>query len=816
MTKKLSTTAISVLLLVSALFAVVLLAPPANKAFAGTKGTALTQSLFDGAGEYTISKGGDYYLSENITGHLKVFGTGNVKVKLDLNGCTLTGADNSSTISSSGNLVITGNGGKIVQATNMTAITTDEKATYLELNNVAVESNNHSCIEGVTAAICINGGSITVKNEEGSDLASALYLTYSGTKHSYCEVNGTTLTLKKGSNIIYTGTPSAAREDKIPTLSEGTSLSSYPIQKKDDDTYKASATLKAGDTKLAMYKSKDGAYEVMKESDIPEDAKYRLYNTNFENELGDVYFEDKDQADGLKEKIGGDIEAKYAVTFKTSLSASDVYATKYAWEGKAVSAPDAPTKTDCTFGAWYQKTDKGYEEFNFDSPITSDITLYAQWKADVADVNGIFQYPTVQEAIDDAIEAGDTVNLLKSVAQSAKVGKDKDITLNLGGNTLSQPDGLEKGSGIIEATDNAKLIVTNGTMAAKTTATSPACVYVTGESADVTVKNVSMSGYYAPIHAKAGKVTVTNENGQKIEATARVDWAVYLEGTVDATITEGEFAAAGFEYGGQDLATDGCVLLKDSAKLTIKNGTFDDRVGIDGDKAELTIENGSFGRPDNASAITGGKVFLKGKSDYLYSVVTEENARIENSRYVVTDANVSPKTKVYTYKYADAENYYKYSLTGEKLSKDSTLHKMHKVQFKSQGSVVGEPLYLESLVDPYGELPEGAQLDGYTFDGWFVDSAKIAADGTTNDDQDYEVDVIAQWTKNSADGDSDQSADDADDSDDADDADDSSSKSSSDSDSDSLPDTSDPAGVIVCVALAGALAGGVRFFRRAS
>ncbi len=810
MTKKLSATVVSVLLLASALFAVVLLAPPASKAFADNpKGMAISKSSFVN-GEYTISAGGDYYLAESVTGHLIIQKTGTLKVKLNLNGCTLTGADNNSAISSSGNLSITGNGGKIVQPINMSAITTDENATFLELNGVSLESDNHSCIDGVTAAIEINGGSITVKNSDGSDSVSALYLTYSGGKPAYCEVNGTTLTLNNGSTIIRTGTLSEG--DSAPELGEGTSLSSFPIQKNDDDTYKASATLKSGDSELAFYKSKDGAYKVVKKSDVPEAAKYRLHDTNFKDELGDVYFEDESEANSLKEVIGGEIEAKHTITFKTSFkSSAEPYKTKYAWGNGTVSAPDAPTKEGCTFGAWYQKTDKGYTKFDFDTKITSDITLYAQWKADVADVNGIFQYPTVQEAIDEAVEAGDTVNLLKSVEQSAEVGSGKDITLNLGGNTLSSTKGLsDEYKGLICVTDDAKLTIKNGSLKATTSGQrSPACVYVTGESAELKIEDVSMSGNYAPIYATAGTITVDNGSDCKIEASNRGDFAITLEGTANATIVEGEFAAGGFVYGGDEDETNGCVKLADSANLTIKNGTFDDRVAVFGSNTKLTIENGEFGRPDNASAITGGKVFLKGKDDSLYWVTDEANARVENSRYVVTDANVSPNTKVYTYKYSDAQNYYKYSLTGEKLSKDSTLHKMHKVQFKSQGSVVGEPLYLESLVDAYGELPEGTQLDGYTFDGWFVGDSKIAADATTNDDQDYEVDVVAQWTKDSADEDA------ADDSDnDGSDSDDSSTES--DSDSDSLPDTSDPAGAIVAVALAGALAGGVRLLRRAS
>lgn len=47
-------------------------------------------------------------------------------------------------------------------------------------------------------------------------------------------------------------------------------------------------------------------------------------------------------------------------------------------ENTKLSKPDNPTRTGYTFNMWSDKEDLS-QEFNFDTPITSDITLYAKW-----------------------------------------------------------------------------------------------------------------------------------------------------------------------------------------------------------------------------------------------------------------------------------------------------------------------------------------------------------------------------------------------------------------------------------------------------
>ena len=51
---------------------------------------------------------------------------------------------------------------------------------------------------------------------------------------------------------------------------------------------------------------------------------------------------------------------------------------------KTATAPASPTKTGYTFDGWYTSSDEGTileKEFDFTTPITSDITLYAKWTA---------------------------------------------------------------------------------------------------------------------------------------------------------------------------------------------------------------------------------------------------------------------------------------------------------------------------------------------------------------------------------------------------------------------------------------------------
>ncbi len=75
-------------------------------------------------------------------------------------------------------------------------------------------------------------------------------------------------------------------------------------------------------------------------------------------------------------------EVYYTVTFD-SAGGSAVAAQKVQKDSKA-TMPDAPTKDGFVFDGWYN----GSSEFNFNSAITSNVTLTAHWKADVQPSGG--------------------------------------------------------------------------------------------------------------------------------------------------------------------------------------------------------------------------------------------------------------------------------------------------------------------------------------------------------------------------------------------------------------------------------------------
>ena len=70
-------------------------------------------------------------------------------------------------------------------------------------------------------------------------------------------------------------------------------------------------------------------------------------------------------------------EAQHTVSFDTD-GGSAVAAQTVPYGKKAVF-PDIPTKEKCVFEMWRTKTADKYSEFDFSTPITQDLTLYALW-----------------------------------------------------------------------------------------------------------------------------------------------------------------------------------------------------------------------------------------------------------------------------------------------------------------------------------------------------------------------------------------------------------------------------------------------------
>ena len=90
-----------------------------------------------------------------------------------------------------------------------------------------------------------------------------------------------------------------------------------------------------------------------------------------------------------------DTSTKHTVKFMLNDGTESVYTSVIAKENETIEAPTTPTRKGFKFTAWYTNIDLT-EEFNFNTKITSDLTLYAGWK-----VYTIPTYTKVTNNLDD-------------------------------------------------------------------------------------------------------------------------------------------------------------------------------------------------------------------------------------------------------------------------------------------------------------------------------------------------------------------------------------------------------------------------------
>ena len=99
--------------------------------------------------------------------------------------------------------------------------------------------------------------------------------------------------------------------------------------------------------------------------------------------------------------------------------------------GGTVEAPADPVKKGFTFAGWFYED----EEFDFDTPITEDITLTAQWNEITyvaQNTNTLEKYETLNAALSEA-NSGDTVVPLTDITNEAYILVMNGVTLDLQG-----------------------------------------------------------------------------------------------------------------------------------------------------------------------------------------------------------------------------------------------------------------------------------------------------------------------------------------------------------------------------------------------
>lgn len=129
--------------------------------------------------------------------------------------------------------------------------------------------------------------------------------------------------------------------------------------------------------------------EVPIDSSVIFEAKIFAVNTITNEEYQDVLYYGKTEVLNIKEtgnKVSIVLEKiqlnEFLVKFNT-LGGSIVEEQKVE-KYKTATEPTSPTKSGYTFDGWYTSSDDGktlQTKFDFSTPITSDITLYAKWIA---------------------------------------------------------------------------------------------------------------------------------------------------------------------------------------------------------------------------------------------------------------------------------------------------------------------------------------------------------------------------------------------------------------------------------------------------
>ncbi len=438
------------------------------------------------------------------------------------------------------------------------------------------------------------------------------------------------------------------------------------------------------------------------------------------------------------------------------------YETQVAYDSTASGCEpsEKPELAGKLFDYW---SANGTDPYDFGSAVTSDVTLKAVWKNAVAECDGVY-YGSLSDAF-DAVKGttGKTVKLLGNVTECASVSGATDLTLDLGGFTVTAPEhriALSVGS-------CSGLTIKNG----RVEATKASGLYIAG-SDNLVMDNVSvdvvdedetgiMLGKCDNFKLVSMNVTVSGVDSDGLSL-------YQASGTVSGGSFEGTNGARGILVAGGDVTISGATVTgekyaKEGApaqainylgtKLTIADGTFNDCLAEfvfppDGDDDDdegygdgympdfppstISIEGGSFGAPDNAASVVSGKCLLK-RANGKYEVVSQDAAQSAAQAWVdLADARVWYESASEAASYAKQRSAYEGSSLAETYSVAT---------FVSQDNIV-----MTGYVRKGGSLnflPEGEQVSGYTFDGWYVGESKKDASFVPEGD----VTLTAMWVK---------------------------------------------------------------------
>lgn len=250
----------------------------------------------------------------------------------------------------------------------------------------------------------------------------------------------------------------------------------------------------------------------------------------------------------------GNIFGKYIVTFDWNYGNAGVYKTVHAGEGKPVEKPDDPVRVGYSFGGWYTEPNGGHR-FNFDTAITEDLTLYADWNRISSGDPVVTPTPTYTVTIEVNDPAYGSVDVTSvSDVPSGTVLSVEENVLTVNGTAVTAT--ANEGYRFVEWTYDSETVTGNVTVTANFEPVPPAPTYtVTIEVNDPTygsVDETSISGLASgtAITVDGNKLTVgeTTVTATASEGYQFVNWTI--DGTAvtaEQTVTDNVTVTANFE-----------------------------------------------------------------------------------------------------------------------------------------------------------------------------------------------------------------------------------------------------------------------------
>ena len=397
-------------------------------------------------------------------------------VTIDLNGKTLTAAQDKAAIIAENDAKLTVKNGNVTASGKYCFMLAESGTQQVTLEGVTANAGDAQVIRADDAGTCvINSGN------------------YSGKNIAYVSRN-TKMTINGG---VFTSTSDPTTQQTFTsTLAlNGGSFSKLP------------RTVSLADGKAVLKRASAdetaGYYDVVDAAQANTSDHYAVLNIGG---YAAVFYESQTeaQADNTAYNGGGVYPAaSHTVTF---MDGNSTLSTSTVAFGDAVAQPVTPTKAGVTFASW---TLNG-QAYGFDKPVYEDTVLKATWTGAAAKV-GDTCYDTVQDAVTALGTTGGTITLIRDVAEAVELTTAITVQIDLGGYTLSSP---AKGKDPITVNDNVSVTLLNGNIAAN----NDDCIFYGGTGApQVTLSNVNVtstgSNYYAVRLDSPGTLTV---NGGKI------------------------------------------------------------------------------------------------------------------------------------------------------------------------------------------------------------------------------------------------------------------------------------------------------------